>query len=199
MEEGINSGSSETIEVIKSSTSVKGEPMISTRQAELIQAIKGAIAEFKNENWKLLIQMSFWAILSIIIIVKGFCIVSGFINNVTDKNYLDVFKNFQNWQIYFYIVARVTLITGLFSIASFLLKMFRSTYHIFQFNRHRLNIIRALPSFIAASKDSAKEEEILAIILKTIIKYNKTGLISKEADMGNGVSLIEKLIHRSPH
>ena len=73
--------------------------------------------------------------------------------------------------------------------------MFRSTYHIYQSNRHRLNIIKALPSFMAASKDPAKEEEILAIILKTVIKQNNTGLISKESDIKSGVSIFEKIFN----
>jgi hypothetical protein len=181
------------------STNTTAETAMSTKQAKIIEAVNGAVKQFKRESWWLILQLVFWSALCLLVISKGYCILTQFMDNITDKNSADTFKDFQNWQIYFYIIVRITFITALFSIASFLLKMFRSTYHIFQSNKHRLNIVRALPSFMASSNDPTKEEEILAIILKTVIKYNKTGLISRESDMKSGVSIIERLISKVPH
>jgi hypothetical protein len=175
------------------SETTAGTP-INTKQGQIFEAVNGAVLQFKREHYLLLVQLLIWLLLSLLVVFKGYCIITHFVDNVSDPKQADTFKNFQNWQIYFFIIARVTLITALFSIASFLLKMFRSTYHIYQSNRHRLNIVRAMPSFMAASNDTKKEEEILSIILKTVIKFNKTGLITKESDVKDGISIIEKLI-----
>jgi len=204
MEKGLDTGTTDSnptteINVVKQSSTQKADIAISTKQAEIIKAIAGAVKQFKKENRWLVVQLILWIVLSILLILKGYCIIKEYIDNVSDKTYLDTFKNFQNWQIYFYVIARLTLMVGLFSIASFCLRMFRSTYHIFQSNRHRINVVEVLPSFMAASKDPIKEEEILAIILKTVIKYNKTGLITKEADIKSGISFIERLISKTPH
>lgn len=167
--------------------SSQGESPESTKEKQLNDLLKGAIKQFDHEDLRLMMQAIFWGILCLVMICFGYGLITEELNHAPN------FKKAETSEVYYHVIIRITLFVGLISFTAFLFKMLRTTFHLFQVNRHRLNILRSMPAFIAAAKPN-QENKVFFKILESTIKYSNTGLISKESDFNSGFSLIEKIV-----
>ena len=172
-----------------SNDSSSAEAPISTKIFQIQKALEGAIEQFKYESVKLFTQVILWGAACILMVFVGYNIISD------PPSFPKITNNTPNVEIYYHVIVRITLITALFSLVAFLFKMFRTTLHLYQNNRHKLNVLISMPAFLSASNPE-KENEIFMAILKIVIRFSNTGLINKESDFNNGISAAEKIINK---
>ncbi len=193
----LNSGKepveSSTVSVEKTSDGsgvVTYEGLGATRQKiSDLTAITDKLEEiFITESSNLRDMLVLWSFILLVFIVFLVC----FYLHIWNHSYPDKWS----WQVGYETALKITIISLFVSGIAFCLKMIRSYFHLYEHNRHKIAVIKSLPTLIYASGDSGQYKFAYSKIIELIVQANNMGIISKENDASISTDLVKELIKK---
>lgn len=150
-----------------------------TRTAKKI-SVKEAQDQFdqaQKEHYKSVIL---WSILSFITLALFIIIAILFYKDVTTLNR----------HLIIYITAlRMTILLSIGAVATYCLKILRSSYHMYKHNQHRKRLANCISSFVESGETPEQRDKILSILIEAIC-YFQSGLVKTEDDNINATKFV---------
>ena len=86
------------------------------------------------------------------------------------------------WQVVYYSVIKVSLLTAIGTIAAFCLKILRAHLHMSEKNRHRQRVANSMEAFVASAVTPEQRDLILSQLVDSVVQFGNSGLIQREDD-----------------
>jgi hypothetical protein len=151
-----------------SAQEIKGEETIGNRIGELNNAIDVSKTAFRVAARDISAQILIWSFL---------CIVLIFFSTQFAIDLLHIqFKELWTWQLIYFTAIRLTIITAIFTLASFLFKMLSSHIQMYQHVKHKQAILDSLACFVEAGEKYQQRGIILENLIKMVITFNESGI-----------------------
>lgn len=160
---------------------------LADRIDDLYKAIEKARSIIEKAKNGSSCTLKIWIFICLLIIIGSFCLGYEFYTNPypticsLPSNASQPFSN--SWYLIYPITIRIIIVTAVFSLISFCLKMLRSSLYIFEKYKHKFVVIESLPSLVKSYPDSLKESFVFKKLLQIIVDFGNTGLLNKEDDM----------------
>jgi hypothetical protein len=77
---------------------------------------------------------------------------------------------------------RITILTAIGALATFCLRMMRSSLHMAEHNDHRRRLANSMASFVAAASTPEQRDSILATLVGAVSQFGDTGLLNDTKD-----------------
>jgi hypothetical protein len=104
---------------------------------------------------------------------------------------VDASKTYSGQQAVQAAVAKVALLSILFTATLWVGRMYRSHRHNAVVNKHRSNALRTFETFVNATKDDSTKNAVLIKATECIFSPQQTGYISHEAETGGVAQVVE--------
>lgn len=144
-------------------------------------SVEEAQNQFKEAQADHLKSVKLWAWLSSISLVLFVAIAIVF--------YLDLPKLEEGLMIY-KTTLRITILVSIGAIATFCLKILRSSYHMFKHNQHRQRIANSIGSFVESAVTPEQRDLILTHLVESIANFGNSGLVKGEDDSINATKFV---------
>lgn len=99
--------------------------------------------------------------------------------------YYDKFKDTWDWQIIYFTVMRVVVISAFLSVATFMFKLLSSYLNIYQKNLHKKFVLNSMASLVASGHNYTDEQVVFSKLLEIVVVQEKTGIFNKDMDLDN--------------
>lgn len=167
----------------------------SQRITELTEIIQQAVGVFDTSRKSLLTQILIWSSICLFIIIITATIYFCYFFKIVPPE-------FWTWQVIYTTAIKITFITALFFVGTYCFKMLSATFQIYQHVKHKLSVLRSLPSLIVASEHQKKEggdmsnEQITIYnkVLDIIITFSNTGIIGQEQELKPTQDILSKIL-----
>lgn len=158
------------------------------------QAIIQAQEQFKAASVLLSKQIWIWVILSILSISCGFYFAKIYLIDIPN-----LYEKYWNWKGAFQTSIRLTVLTGIWTISAFFIRMFRAYLQMYHQNLHRKRIANSMYAFMEGATDNQRDI-LLTKLVDSINDFGNPGIIKDvEVKMpsSNIIGNVSKMIPKS--
>lgn len=151
------------------------------------QAVKEAQKEFETASKTLGNQIWIWVVLSTLSIFSGFCFAFHYLIAIPG-----VYDSWWNWKGVFQTSIRITVLTGIWTLSAFFIKMFRAYLQMYHQNLHRMRIANSMSSFIDGSSEHQRDI-LLSKLVESITDFGNPGIIKSNELKSPSNNIIENI------
>ncbi len=135
-------------------------------------SVEEAQKQFQEAQGPLDKGVKIWACLGIVCVVGFFCAAGCFATaDIPDK---------WRWQVLYYGVIRVSILTAIGTVAAFCLKILRAHLHMREKNRHRQHVANSMGAFVESAATPEQRDLILSQLVDSVVQFGNSGLVQRE-------------------
>jgi len=154
-------------------------------------SVEDAQQQFKEAQVDHLKSVKLWTWLSIISLLLFIGIAAVF--------YIDLPKLEEGLMIYKTVI-RATILVSLGAMATFCLKILRSSYHMYKHNQHRQRIANSIGSFVESAVTPEQRDLILTHLVESISNFGNSGFVHSDDDSINASKfVVDNIIRNISH
>lgn len=144
-------------------------------------SVNEAQNQFKEAQLDHMKSVRLWTILSCfsIILFIGITIIL----------YFDL-PEYKEGLIIYKTAIRITILVSIGAVATFCLKILRSSYHMYKHNQHRQRIANSMSSFVDSAITPEQRDIILTHLVESIANFGNSGLVHGEDDNINASKFV---------
>ncbi len=144
-------------------------------------SVEVAQQQFEEATTQNLGQIKIWGGISGVLIVTFIGLVIYLLNVELPNDY--------SWQMIYYSVVRIAVLTLVGSLLSYSLKVLRSHLHMFQHNLHRKRVANSMAAFTESANTSEQRDLILTQLVESVTAFGNSGLVGKDDEQHGKISI----------
>ncbi len=164
----------ESAEIIQQATKKAEEIENSVRKTAQKISVQEAQEQFQKAADHNIRQIIIWGSISGLLIV----ILTIYLIYLFNAELPDTWT----WQILYYSIIRLTLLTLISTLLAFGLKILKSQLHLHQHNLHRQRLANSMSSFVESATSKEQRDIILAQLINAVSTFGTTGLVAGDDD-----------------
>jgi hypothetical protein len=166
-----------------------GESSVGDRIEQLNKALSGAKDSFNTIKKNLTIQIIIWG---------GLCLLASILTVALFCHLFSItFEELWTWQYIYYTAIRITAISAVFYLGSFLFNMLKHTIELYQKVKSKLVVMNSMASFVESGITLDDRKLIFHKLISILVEsdFNHSSSKENELKVNNEIfTLLEKLI-----
>ncbi len=146
-------------------------------------SVVAAQIEFNAAQRVLRRKATWWAILSALSFAAFFAFAFFLYNKPLGSAIMD--KSQMVPELIFHGILRITILTGIGALATFMLRMTRAHFHMLEYNAHRTRVANSMSAFVEAASTDDQRDLILGKLVTAVVEFGDSGILDKEKDNVN--------------
>ncbi len=171
----------ESEKILKEAKEIANQIETRARKTATKLSVEDAQNQFKEAQLDHLKSVKLWTWLSLISLALFVGIASAF--------YFDLPKLEEGLMIYKTVI-RATILISIGAVATFCLKILRSSYHMYKHNQHRQRIANSIGSFVESAVTPEQRDLILTHLVESIANFGNSGLVHGDDDNINASKFV---------
>lgn len=174
----------ESGEIINQAKEKAKEIENSVRKTAEKVSVQEAQEQFKNAATHNISQIKIWGGITGVLVLIFIALICYLLSVKLPKEW--------TWQMIYYTIIRLGLLTLVSSLIGFGLKMLKSHLHMHQHNLHRMRLANSTAAFAESATSKEQRDRILTQLVDSVANFGNSGMI-KDSDDGNSKLTIDNI------